>query len=862
MALSIFLRRLGRPRALALASLLVVCTSWYALGWMYYTGSSRTGRLGIDTEYSLDTASLPVRGVEPGSPADIAGLRPGDHVVSIEEEPLTTRAPLYDFVYRGTPGQRIRLGVQRPGEPRTLEVTVVLAAPPATAEPMSLRTVAQELLRLYPIGFLVLMAVLLLQRPQDRNAWLVALLFAGFIAAAPLDPSLAPAGMRRFAVGYKMVFNALMPALFYSLFAQFPARSPIDRRIPRLKTWLLVLGLGVGLPVAVLVIGAGTWDPLLRIVSQPWWQPVGVALGLAGLLSFLLGTASLIWSYKAAPDRDARRRTGVIVWGTVVGVTPFVGLQVLSGRAEPYDVFPFWVWAPAVFALHLVPISFAYAVIKHRVIEIPLLLQRSARYLLVQRGMLVVVGVLAVVASVALALLFPRIVPPSGELALPTGLLVGVGFGLVLAWTGVRVHRGVAQRIDRAFFRSAYDARRILEDLAPQAARSTTRHELAALLSKCLDDALRPASLVVYVDAEDGTLGVVHGDVPPELTSLPLSDPALAQLAREGEPFVVEQHEDQPHPVPLLAPLGPECAVPMTARAGAMMGLLLLGPRRSDEPYSSEDRRLLASVCGQAGLALENMMLAERMAQQIESERRTAQELAIAHEVQARLLPQHVPTVATLDFRGACLQARAVGGDYYDFLELGNGCLALILADISGKGISAALLMANLQAHLRAQSVQARQDPTALLTAIDRQLFETTAPHHYATLFFGRYDDTTRRLVYANCGHTPPLLVRAGGGTSWLEPTAPAVGLLPAWSCTVDEVTLAPGDTLIVYTDGITEAMDDQWECFGEERLLDLVQHAVHLPIDGLVSTIIAEVQRFSGAVQEDDLTLVVARAR
>lgn len=88
------------------------------------------------------------------------------------------------------------------------------------------------------------------------------------------------------------------------------------------------------------------------------------------------------------------------------------------------------------------------------------------------------------------------------------------------------------------------------------------------------------------------------------------------------------------------------------------------------------------------------------------------------------------------------------------------------------------------------------------------------------------------------------------------------MGLLPAWSCTVDEVTLDPGDTRIVYTDGVTEAMDDQWECFGEERLLELVQHAVHLPIDGLVSTIIAEVQRFSGTVQEDDLTLVVARAR
>jgi sigma-B regulation protein RsbU (phosphoserine phosphatase) len=668
--------------------------------------------------------------------------------------------------------------------------------------------------------------------------------------------------MRRFALAFKMIFTPLIPALFYSLFALFPARSPIDRRVPPLKTWLLALGLVVGLPLAVRVAAAGTWDPLDRILVSPTWRPVGALLAAAGLVSFLLGTASLLWHYRSAADPLARRRTRVIVWGTVAGVTPMVVLQVLSAGREPYDIYPFWVWAWAVFALFLLPVSFGYAVIKHRVIEIPLLLKRSARYLLVQRGVILVVAVLAILASVALALFFPRVAPDRTELATPTGLLVGVGFGLAMAWAGTRVHRGVAQRIDRAFFRGAYDARRILEDLAPQAARTTSRHELAALLSKCLDDALRPASLVVYLDAENGTLGVVHGEVPPDLVSLPTRDRSLQALLKEPKPFVVEARQDEPHPLPLLAALQPECVVPMLGRTGALAGLLVLGPRRSDEPYSSEDRRLLASVCGQAGLALENMVLAERMAERIESERRATQELAIAHEVQARLLPQQVPSVATLDFRGVCLQARAVGGDYYDFLDLGGGNLALVLADISGKGISAALLMANLQAHLRAQYLQAREDPAGLLTAIDRQMFDTTAPHHFATLFFGRYDDTSRELVYANCGHCPPLLLRAAGDVSWLLPTAPAVGLLPAWSCTVGEVLLDPGDTLIVYTDGVTEAMDDVGECFGEERLLALVQRVVDLPLDNIVSTIVAEVQRFSGSVQEDDLTLVVARAR
>jgi serine phosphatase RsbU (regulator of sigma subunit) len=299
----------------------------------------------------------------------------------------------------------------------------------------------------------------------------------------------------------------------------------------------------------------------------------------------------------------------------------------------------------------------------------------------------------------------------------------------------------------------------------------------------------------------------------------------------------------------------------MVGRTGVFTGLLVLGARMSDESYSSEDRRLLASVCRQAGLALESMILAEQMAGRLEAEQRAAQELAIAQAVQARLLPQDVPSIRTLEVRGACLQARAVGGDYYDFLDFGDGCHALVLADISGKGISAALLMANLQAHLRAHYLAAREDPAAMLTAVDRYMYDTTAPHHYATLFFGHYDDATRRLAYVNCGHNPPLLLRTSRQASWLSPTAPAVGLLPGWSCSVGQVTLEPGDTLIIYSDGLTEAMDDEGECFGEERLLDLAERSASLPVDGLVAALIDDVQRFTGAVQEDDLTLVVARA-
>ncbi len=148
------------------------------------------------------------------------------------------------------------------------------------------------------------------------------------------------------------------------------------------------------------------------------------------------------------------------------------------------------------------------------------------------------------------------------------------------------------------------------------------------------------------------------------------------------------------------------------------------------------------------------------MAEKLEAERRAAQEMEIATQVQARLFPQKAPPIATLDYAGICIQARQVGGDYYDFLELGRQRLGLVIGDIAGKGMAAALLMANLQASLRGQSAIALDQPERLLQSANQLFYENTADSAYATLFFAEYDNTLRRLRYANCGHLSGLLLR------------------------------------------------------------------------------------------------------
>jgi len=249
-------------------------------------------------------------------------------------------------------------------------------------------------------------------------------------------------------------------------------------------------------------------------------------------------------------------------------------------------------------------------------------------------------------------------------------------------------------------------------------------------------------------------------------------------------------------------------------------------------------------------------------AAKVESDRRTAQELEIARQVQARLFPQTLPPLKTLDYAGVCIQARHVGGDYYDFLALGNQRLGLVIGDIAGKGIAAALLMANLQANLRSQSALARDEPQLFLQSVNRLFFQNTTDSAYATVFFADYDDTARRLRYANCGHLAGIVLRRNGHVERLHSTATVLGLFEEWHSPTVECHLSPGDLFALYTDGVTEAFDGSEEEFGEDRLIAALKRHSALPPQTILAAVIDEIRQFSPHEQHDDITLIVARCQ
>jgi len=253
---------------------------------------------------------------------------------------------------------------------------------------------------------------------------------------------------------------------------------------------------------------------------------------------------------------------------------------------------------------------------------------------------------------------------------------------------------------------------------------------------------------------------------------------------------------------------------------------------------------------------------------QADTQRGRRSELEIAATVQQKLFPRAARRLRTIDYAGQCVAARGVGGDYYDFLDLGEdpreSAMGFVLADVSGKGIPAALLMANLQACFRTQAASGVRRPAELLKAIHKHFYSSTGSDRFATLFFGSYDDRTRRLRYVNCGHCAPLLLRTSGELIHLEATAPMLGAFEEWACLEEEVSLAPGDTLLLYSDGVTEASNAAGDEFGEHRLARTLRENSGLrgcvATNDLVGEIVNAVSRFSEAALVDDVTVVAIR--
>jgi serine phosphatase RsbU (regulator of sigma subunit) len=315
-----------------------------------------------------------------------------------------------------------------------------------------------------------------------------------------------------------------------------------------------------------------------------------------------------------------------------------------------------------------------------------------------------------------------------------------------------------------------------------------------------------------------------------------------------------------------LAQADVRMAVPLRTRA-EIMGILLMGSSHEHDRFGPAEKQVLRSCADQFALMMENARLTDRVVGQ-EVLRR---DLALAAEVQRRLLPSAPPSAEIAEFAAISLPARSIGGDYYDFVQVGNRRLGIALADVSGKGVAAALIMSAVQAALRIIASDGDISLPRLAARMNEFLYSTTPGNKYATFFYAQLDADRRQLRYVNAGHNPPYLVRArpaapgamvtDGRMEELTTGGAVVGMLPGMSYEEATVDLCSGDVLLAYTDGVTEAHNPEQVEFGEERLKTLLSEVAHLSADDIRARISTELKDWiKDAEQYDDLTFVVMK--
>ena len=448
--------------------------------------------------------------------------------------------------------------------------------------------------------------------------------------------------------------------------------------------------------------------------------------------------------------------------------------------------------------------------------------------------------------------------------------VTGLGIGIIFL-TSIGIH-WIGNRLDRRFFREAYNAEQILARLSESVGSLVELRPLLTTVATRIAEALHISEIAVFL-REQNSYGLAF--------ALGYSQPPQAVFSNES-PIVGEmQRAKQALPVYLedprswvagiggteqseLSRLGTQLLLPLAHRE-ELVGFLSLGPRSAEAPYSPRDVDLLQSVAQQTALAVENSRLTSTIAAETAEREVIQRELAIARDVQQRLLPQTFPRIEGLACFGKCRPAQEVGGDYYDFLELPNGVLGVAIGDVSGKGIPASLLMASLQASLRGQTLSGCDSLERLMVNVNQLVYAASPTNRYATFFYAQLNAGDGSLTYVNAGHNAPIILHEENGAlrvARLEVGGPPVGILPHSQYQSAQIEVKDGDLIVLFTDGITETMNMQDEEWGEERLIEAIRSSNGRPPEAIVESVFGSADEFTGeAPQHDDMTIVVLAA-
>ena len=635
-----------------------------------------------------------------------------------------------------------------------------------------------------------------------------------------------------------------LPATFLHFFLRFPGNE--IRRGTRRSTavhllYLLPALLFVSTFVAALYrytvgmhAGSGEW---LIAVTAIYWPAY-----------MLLSLAAFIRTWRSSPPGQ-RLKFRIAFAGLVAGIAPFIVVMLLRQFAPEIAIPKAYL---SVLFFSFVGVSFAYAILKHDAFNMTRFFRRSL-------SVLILAGLL-----VTAWLLFLNTLQ-NWFVRLGAGRTVIAVAGVLLLSAAVVPARRVVQRfVDRALFRGRKIFRAEVLEFSRRIQGMMSVGEIGSFVTGEMHGLFSPVSVHLYL--RDGTGNFRHessepSSVRPPLTILPPETAIVRMAVDSGEPIMVEYFDHlwlkarlDGASSELLSISEASVVLPLRER-GELLGFLLLGRKENGAPYTGEEGEVLELVAERSAAALRSVRL---YGDSLEKER-LQEELQLARDIQERLLPVGPPRIRSAELRAGLRTSKEMGGDFYDWLEIAPGRVGIAVADVSGKGIPATILMTTLQASFRAEALRG-ESPSRVLSAINASLYRRSDPGKFATFFYGVYDEERGTLHYSNGGSFPPLVVGADGRVDRLRRGGLLIGVDEESAWREGVVKLRPGDLLAVYTDGFIDQENERGEFFGEQRLIQYFRDNAHLSIDDLMDKLFATLLAFGHGSVKDDMTVILLR--
>ncbi len=591
------------------------------------------------------------------------------------------------------------------------------------------------------------------------------------------------------------------------------------------KPWLKFIPITVSIFLAAWGIG------FLYDTSNPWayvdvWRYSYYYIA-SGITIFF---AVMLYQFKTSKSPLVQLQVRVILWGSLLAflpiamwfITPLFGLNVE--------------WNPGIFLpfLFLFPFSIGIAILRYRLWDIDVLINRTIVY-----GLLtLLLGSIYFASIVALQQLFINLTGQRSPFAVAVSTL-----GIAILFNPLR--QRIQVFIDRRFFRNKYNTARTLETFG-----ASLRHQVDL-------DNLKDELISIVTETMQPTQAILCNCLDPSVSSqstLTMDDPLRKHLISSNEVVEINKLNLPSMALQTFREDGIVLFVPLISQ-GDLVGLLNLGPRRSEQTYSKDDRQLLKMLASQAAPALRVAQMVQQQKSEALERQRIEHELRIAAIIQQALLPKEPPHLPGWQVEAHYQPARAVGGDFYDYIYFEDGRLGFVIGDVTDKGIPAALVMANVRSLIRSVAMQL-VSPHLVLQKVNDLLITDIPKNMFVTCLYALLDPESGRFEFANAGHNLPYL-RNNLTISELWAKGMPLGLMPGMNYEECEAILSPDDCLLLYSDGIVEAHDQQYEMFGNPRLKSIL--TTWLNQTSLIDTLLEELDAFTGEGwdQEDDVTLV-----